>query len=460
MKAVWLLGIDGNADVQGDVGRALAAEGCRPLDDDLSAAAPAGIVIAGRDLHACVDLIRSTCRHGLTRVLVAACSPEPPEIEQTWNCIDAGAADVIWSADIEALKTATLERIKRWFEIEDVVTSRGGAFALQGRSPRWVAALRQVAEAAIHSSAPVLLLGESGTGKEMLARWAHSLDRRPHKRAFVVLDCSSVEPALSGSEFFGHERGAFTGAVTAREGAFELANGGTLFLDEVGELTSVLQGELLRVVQEGTFKRLGSNTWRETRFRLICATNRDLQEEEAAGRFRRDFYHRIAGSVLKLPALRERPEDVLLLAEHFLMEDTAGESGPRLDAVTRQFLLDRAYPGNVRELKQLVTQLRRRHVGPGPITVGDIPESERDARSRAPLNWRDAQFDHAILRALDSGVGLREIAAFAADAAIRLAMEAEGGSLKRAAAKLGVTDRALQLRKANRRVGGRLEEAC
>ena len=127
---------------------------------------------------------------------------------------------------------------------------------------------------------------------------------RPSKGKLVVLDCSTVVPSLSGSEFFGHEKGAFTGASAAREGAFELANGGTLFLDEVGELPVALQAELLRVIQEGTFKRVGSNMWRKSTFRLVCATNRDVEAEQANGTFRNDFYYRIAGCTLHLPSLR------------------------------------------------------------------------------------------------------------------------------------------------------------
>ena len=123
----------------------------------------------------------------------------------------------------------------------------------------------------------MLVTGESGTGKERVAQLIHELDPRPNKGKLVVLDCSTVVPSLSGSEFFGHEKGAFTGAAAAREGAFELANGGTLFLDEVGELTVALQAELLRVIQEGTFKRVGSNMWRKSTFRLVCATNRDVR---------------------------------------------------------------------------------------------------------------------------------------------------------------------------------------
>ena len=146
-----------------------------------------------------------------------------------------------------------------------------------------------------------------------------------------MLDCSTLVPSLSGSEFFGHERGAFTGAVDARDGAFALAAGGTLFVDEIGELPPELQTQLLRAVQEHTYKRVGGNVWRQTDFRLVCATNRDLQADVAAGRFRQDLYYRIAGVCCHLPPLRDRLDDVPVLTEYFLRELSPGESARSVD---------------------------------------------------------------------------------------------------------------------------------
>ena len=180
--------------------------------------------------------------------------------------------------------------------------------------------MRELVEVGAFTNASVLIEGESGTGKELLAQLVHDLDLRRQKGDFVILDCAAITPELSGSEFFGHERGAFTGAVNARDGAFALANGGTLFLDEVGELPLTLQAQLLRVVQEHQFKRVGSNTWQRTEFRLVCATNRDLLAGVAEGRFRGDLYHRIAGWVCHVPPLRDRPEDILPLTTHFLSQ--------------------------------------------------------------------------------------------------------------------------------------------
>jgi transcriptional regulator with GAF, ATPase, and Fis domain len=272
----------------------------------------------------------------------------------------------------------------------------------------------------------VLITGESGTGKERVAQLIHELDPRPNKRRLVVLDCSTVVPSLSGSEFFGHERGAFTGASSSREGAFELADGGTLFLDEVGELPVTLQAELLRVIQEGTFKRVGSNTWRRSAFRLVCATNRDLAAEKARGTFRNDFYYRIAGCTLHLPSLRERSEDILPLFRHFFRQLHPDRQPPALEGAVRDLLVNRSYPGNVRDLRSLVLRIIHRHLGAGFVTVGDIPDQERPG-SAQPAAWPDHQFEESIRRGLAMGVKVEDITAAAAEVATRLAVTREDG---------------------------------
>jgi transcriptional regulator with GAF, ATPase, and Fis domain len=292
----------------------------------------------------------------------------------------------------------------------------------------------------------MLVTGESGTGKELVARLIHTLDSRPRKANLVVLDCTTVVPELSGSEFFGHERGAYTGAVSSRDGAFALADGGTLFLDEVGELPLTLQSELLRVVQEHTYKRVGSNTWQKTEFRLVCASNRQLLEEKAQGRFRPDLYYRIANWTCHLPPLCERREDILPLANYFVGQLRAGERPPELGDAVQEFLVNREYPGNIRELRQIVSRMVYRHVGSGPITPGYIPEDQRPEPGRNGLSWRDEEFERAIRRAVSMGATLREIGRFAEDTAVRIAVAEEGGSLQRAAGRLGVVDRTLQMR--------------
>jgi transcriptional regulator with GAF, ATPase, and Fis domain len=303
-------------------------------------------------------------------------------------------------------------------------------------------------EVAQFTRSPVLLLGESGTGKELLGRVIHDLDPIAARKDLVVADCTTVVPDLSGSEFFGHERGAFTGAVAARDGAFASADGGTLFLDEVGELPVPLQAQLLRVIQEGMYKRVGSDSWRRSSFRLVCATHRNLLGAVEEARFRQDLYYRIAGWVFRVPPLRERAEDIIPLAEHFLRELQPKLAPLAFDRPVAEHLLNRDYPGNVRELRQLIARISSRHVGPGPITVGDLPEEERPPQDQEPDAWRGPDFQHAIERAVLEGIGLREISQAAADTATRIALRRGDGNLQAAARALRVTDRALQMRRA------------
>ncbi|MGE5047326.1 MAG: sigma 54-interacting transcriptional regulator [Deltaproteobacteria bacterium] len=360
--------------------------------------------------------------------------------------LQAGAADVMaWDAtpkpgaDIAA-------RLERWTKVDALVDSPLVANHLVGVSPAWTTLLRQVVEVAAFTDASVLIQGESGTGKELIARLIHTLDARMPKRELILLDCTTVVPDLAGSEFFGHERGAFTGAVSAREGAFGLADGGTLFLDEAGELSPALQAQLLRVIQERTYKRIGGNTWTRSDFRLVCATNRNLAEAVDQGAFRRDLYHRIATWVVRVPPLRERPADILPLVRWFLRQLRPDGRPLELSQPVSDYLLTRAYPGNVRDLLHVVDQICKRHVGEGPLTIGDIPTDELP---RTPVAAADA-FDGAVALALAEGLDLREIGRAATEAAIRQALSSERGNLQRAARKLGVTDRALQMRRARR----------
>jgi transcriptional regulator with GAF, ATPase, and Fis domain len=253
-----------------------------------------------------------------------------------------------------------------------------------GGSQVWKLALRQIVEAACYTQEPVPLTGETGTGKELAANLIHSLDARRSKYDLVVLDCTTIVPDLSGSELFGHERGAFTGAISARDGAFAVADRGVLFLDEVGELPLGLQVQLLRVLQERTYKRVGSNSWHATDFRLVCATNRDLQHEVMRGRFRRDLYYRLASWKIHLPPLSERKEDILPLVYHYLQDGQAEGNRLTLDQAVEAYLVSRSYPGNVRDLKNLTLRLKARSAGSGRITLGDIPYEDRPEQNREP----------------------------------------------------------------------------
>jgi transcriptional regulator with GAF, ATPase, and Fis domain len=391
-------------------------------------------------------------RGGLDRVIAIAESERPDRANDYWDLLRAGASDIlVWSNPASTAREIKA-RFERWRSIEHLLEGPIVGELVVAKSPVWRAVVRDVAEIARFSDSTVLLLGESGTGKEVVARLIHLLDPRPDKRDLVILDCSSITSELSGSEFFGHERGSFTGASNERQGAFSLANGGTLFLDEIGELPLPLQAQLLRVIQERTYKRVGGNVWHRTSFRLVCATNRDLKELVRCGGFRSDLYYRIAGCICHLPPLRERLEDIVPLAEHFLREATRAGDPPKLDVAVRNYLLQRDYPGNVRDLKQVLMRIMSRHTGERTVTIGSIPSDEWPAGTqRDNVAWLDSNFEQQIHRAVLFGAGLKEIGRAAEEIAIRYAMTEEKGNVHRAACRLGVTDRTLQLRRATRR---------
>ena len=378
-------------------------------------------------------------------VLALATGSAPPANEHMWALLDAGAADVLWWPSAHDSAEPVLARLRRWSAVQQLIESDAVQRCLVGASAAWRTLLRGVVEVAAFTQSPVLITGETGTGKDLIAQLIHRLSNC--KGEFVVLDCTTLSPELSGSELFGHERGAFTGALAARDGAFALADGGVLFLDEVGELPLPLQAQLLRAIQERKYKRIGSNSWQPTQFRLVCATNRELETEVANGAFRADLYYRIAAWRCRPPPLRERKEDILPLVMHFLSQLAPQQARCELDPAVRQFLLTRDYPGNVRDLRQTVARIWHRHCGPGPITIGAVPPDERLKPCTQRHAWPDASFDHAISLALDLGLTLPSISKAAADAAIRIVLQQEDGNNQRAAARLGVTDRALQIRR-------------
>ena len=402
------------------------------------------------------ESLREISSRARGRVLALATSASNLRPGISWRLLQNGASDVLaWDGGNHAVEEVRT-RLERWNAIDKLAESSSRDL-LVGNSRPWRALIRRIVEAAHFTSAPILLTGESGTGKELLARLVQMVDgrvgdSRTPKRDLVTVDCSTIVSELSGSELFGHERGAFTGAVNPREGAFALADGGTLFLDEIGELPMALQAQLLRAVQEKTYKRVGGNVWQNSDFRLVCATNRDLAKQVELGQFRLDLYHRIAGWVFRMPPLRERPEDILPLSMHFLRSFEAREWTPEFDAPVADYLLNRSYHGNIRELRLLMQRIAHRHVGPGPVTVGDIPEEDRPVEGVQERRWPDEDLEKTIANAITLGAGLKEISQSAAEAAIRIAIQSENGNLQRAAKKLGVTDRALQMRRASGKI--------
>jgi two-component system response regulator HydG len=205
------------------------------------------------------------------------------------------------------------------------------------------------------SGAPVLILGESGTGKELIAREIHH--RGPQRdRPFVTVNCAVLQPAILESELFGHEKGAFTGAVKRRVGLFEVADGGSIFLDEIGEIDESIQAKLLRVLQFGEFRRVGSNDTLSTTVRIIAATNRDLERASRENLFRQDLFFRLNVVQVELPPLRERPGDIDLIAEHFL-KVYGGKRSFHLTSAALAALRRCSWPGNIRELENVVRRL-------------------------------------------------------------------------------------------------------
>lgn len=250
--------------------------------------------------------------------------------------LDANGQQAFYVEKMEPLRVA-----------QGQATARG----LIGRSPAFLNMLSLVARVA-PSMATVLLLGESGTGKELVARAVHEASKRAAK-ALVPVDCASLPESLFESELFGHERGAFTGANSARAGLVESASGGTLFLDEVGDIPLTMQVKLLRLLETGTYRRVGSTEQRHADIRVVAATHRDLDQMVAQGRFREDLYYRLSTFPIHLPALRERPEDIPLLASALLARVTP-QRKLAVSSSAMETLQAQNYPGNVRELRNLL----------------------------------------------------------------------------------------------------------
>lgn len=326
-----------------------------------------------------------------------------------------------------------------WFieKMEPLRVAQGEPIAhgLIGRSPAFQQMLELVARVG-PSEASVLLLGESGTGKELLARAVHEASPRAHA-PLVVVECASLSEALFESELFGHDRGAFTGANTAKAGLAEAASGGTLFLDEVGDIPLSMQVKLLRLLESGTYRRVGSTELRRTDVRVVSATHRDLQAMVAQGRFRQDLYYRLSTFPIRLPALRERRSDIGLLAKA-LLQRVAPQRRLTLDAQALQCLNEHAFPGNVRELRNVLeraalladgSQIERTHVERALDTGATSPQPASPMKGVAAIN-------------LEPGSTLREVER----AVLRNQLQAHQGSRAELARKLGISERSLYRR--------------
>ncbi|HEY7411270.1 MAG TPA: sigma-54 dependent transcriptional regulator [Vicinamibacteria bacterium] len=297
--------------------------------------------------------------------------------------------------------------------------------ALIGDSPP-MAALRRLIERAAPSDVPVLILGENGTGKELAARAVHELSPR-QRGPFVKMNCAAVPAELVESELFGHEKGAFSGAVAQRRGRFEAADGGTLFLDEIGDMTASMQAKLLRVLQDGEITRVGGQGVIRVDVRLISATNQDLDALIRQGRFREDLYYRISTLTVRAPALRERAADVPALAEHFLAAAARRNHWKprRFSAEALALLKQQPWRGNVRELRNVVERA---------LILGDAdPLEAADVRLALP-----ASSSPAATAALPTEGALKDLMDAYEREVIRERLRATGGHATNAARSLGL----------------------
>jgi two-component system response regulator HydG len=300
------------------------------------------------------------------------------------------------------------------------------------------------------SDTTVLVTGETGTGKELAARLIHQLSRRKDRR-FVAVNCGALPETLLESELFGHEKGSFTGAIAQKKGKFELAEGGTLFLDEIGDISPAVQVKLLRVLQEREFQRVGGTSDLKANIRLIAATNRDLLAMMEQNQFRKDLFYRLNVIQLYVPALRERPEDIAELAQHFVQRfaEKIGKSVAGLTPDALQLCLSYKWPGNIRELENVMERaVTLAPEGKKWITPDLLPNNLRSTTESAPsldlaelvdrVDWS------ALLKTLETRGSLTGLLNYLEWTITRRAVAEYGGNKSRAAKVLGRTYRWLR----------------
>ena len=422
-----LLKPEGEIAVAGDVDAALR-EIARATPDLILL----DLVMPGRSG---LDLLAELAERGLRLPVIVLTATNT--VNAAVEAMKRGAADFVTKPfELEAMRIKVRNLLeKRQLEEEvarlrDEVEDRQQLGGMVGRSESMRGIFRAV-ERIAKAEATVLVTGESGTGKELVARAIHDYSPR-REGPFVAVNCGAIPSELIESELFGHEKGAFTGATERRIGRIESANSGTLFLDEIGELEPAVQVKLLRALQERTFERVGANSSISVDVRIVTATNRDLSQEVAAGRFREDLYYRVAVVPIELPPLRDRREDVPLLAETFLARAGAEK---RLTPAAIGALQGYAWPGNVRELQNAIEHGLALSEG-DTIDVEDLPISVGRTGQAEALReqWRQGEcgFDETVAR-FESEI-------------LREALERHHWNQTRTATALGITRRVLKLK--------------
>jgi len=354
------------------------------------------------------------------------------DVTGAMEAIGHGAYDYVSKPfNVEELRQTVARALeRRRLSAEAIAAPKiaGGAQVaeIEGKSPRMLDVYKLVARVAT-TSATVLVVGESGTGKELVARAIHSRSPRANK-PFVPVNCTALSESLLESELFGHARGAFTGAVSAKRGLFEMSNDGTLFLDEVGDMGPKMQAQLLRVLQDGEVRPVGGTESIRVDVRLVCATNRDLEADVKTGRFREDLYFRINVVTVRMPPLRERAGDIPILVRHFLAKIARRESRPEasVSPETLDVLCRHSWPGNVRELENAIE--RAVAVAKGNVVLpSDLPVEVYGGSPAEPTGIFD---DRPTLSELEKRY-------------IALILTECGGNKKRAAERLGIDRRTL-----------------
>ena len=432
--------------------RALAALSCEIVEAGDGTAALGEIARGDPDLVICD--IRMPGMDGLTLVKRLAAQENPPPVIMVTaygseriavDAMKAGAYEYVSKPydvdELRCLAQNALEtvRLRRENEtLRDEIRRRSGYGLLIGRSGAMDRVCDMIGKVA-GTDAAVLIHGESGTGKELVARAIHEQGRRKD-RPFVAVNAAALPTELIESELFGHEKGAFTGAASRRKGKFELADGGTLFLDEIGDMRPETQAKLLRVLQEQRFERLGGSETVAVDVRMISATNRDLPDEIAEGRFREDLYYRLRVVDIFLPPLRERRDDISLLVRHFLDQYNRkhGKDVAEVPADAMNVLEAHAWPGNVRELMHAVERAVIFAEG-AVLSLDLLPEEIRsggvEAAGAEAAGWTEGVLFQNAKQA--------SVRAFEA-AFIRSALERHKGNMSRTAPAIGMKRQALQ----------------